>query len=188
MFEAGATILNNGVTVKADYDSAANDFRETLKKAAAENRKPVEFFTEIDTACYEKQRRHGMSMLKKSGEIGRAQEPYFTHQLTHGEVSADAIVKRQEFIRSQPGVFVEDGKDSVVYSFSRQIGEASEIARHVFTKEGHPAHPGVVFLLSRRDKAGSTPTNTNAASHAGSKKEFNSFYTAVALMNRWRFK
>jgi hypothetical protein len=186
MFEAGAAILSNGVAVKGDYDSAANDFRESLRKAAAENKKPLEFFTEIDTACYDKQRRYAMAMLKKSGEIGKALEPYFTHPLPTGQVDAESIAKRQEQVKSGQGVRVEDGKDTIVYSFTRALGDARDSAHHVFTKEGNPAHPAVIFLRSQKSAGSTQPANSNTGSYAGAKKDFDGLYMAFLLMNQGR--
>lgn len=186
MFEVGAIILNNGVAVKGDYDSAENGFRESLRTATTENRKPLEFFTEIDTACYEKQRRHAMAMLKKSGEIGKVLEPYFTHSLPTGQVASESIANRQEQIKSGPGARIQDGNDTVVYSFTRALGDARDTAHHVFTKEGNPAHPAVIFLRSQRAAGSSKLADTNAGSYAGSKKDFDGLYIAFLLMNQGR--
>lgn len=185
-FEAGAIILSNGVAVKGDYESAANDFRESLRKAAAENKRPPEFFTEIDTACYDKQRRYALAMLKKSGEIEKALEPYFTHPLPTGQVDAESIARRQEQVKSGPGVRVEDGKGTVAYSFTRALGGARDTAHHIFTKEGNPAHPAVIFLRSQKTAGSTQPANTDAGSYAGSKKDFDGFYMAFLLMNQGR--
>jgi len=186
MFEAGATILSNGAPVRSDYDSAANDFRESLKKGAVENKKPLEFFTEVDTTCYDKQRRYAMAMLKRSGEIGAALEPYFTHPLPIGQVEAEPIALRQEQIKSGPGVRIEDGKDTVTYSFTRALGDARDAAHHVFTKEGNPAHPAVIFLRFQRASGSAKPISTHAGSYAGSKKDFDGLYMAFVLMNQGR--
>ena len=186
MFEAGAIILNNGVAEKGDYDSAGNGFRESLRKAAADNRQSLEFFTEIDTACYEKQRRHAVAMLTKSGEIGKALEPYFTHPLPTGQVAAESIANRQEQIKSRPSVRIDDGKDTVAYSFTWVLGDARDTAHHIFTKEGNPAHPAVIFLRSQRAAGSSQLVETNAGSYAGSKKDFDRLYMTSLLMNQGR--
>lgn len=186
LFDAGAVILSGGTGNKAEYEASADKLRATLKQARDENQKMGDLFKSVDDDCWAKQRRYAMAIMKKSSEVGAAQNLYFTHDLAAGQVDAADIAKRQEFIKSQPGLSVDDQKDVVIYSFARKVGETSETAHHVFTKEGNPAHPAVIFLSSRRVAKDRPPVQANAGSYAGSKSAFDGLYMASVLMNQGR--
>jgi hypothetical protein len=186
LFESGADVLNWGSINKADSDVAADRLNANLKRATEEKQTMGDIFKTTDGECWNLQRRHMSTMLKKSAEVGAAQKPYFTHTLTPGQVDAADIGKRQDFIKSQTGVSVSDQKNMTIYSFARKIGGAKETVHHLFTREGHSAHPAIIFVSSRQDVRSGPAAQTNTGSYAGSKTEFDAFYTAFVMMNQVR--
>jgi len=186
LFELGAVMLSGGVDSKVDSESAGVLFKAAVKKATDENQTVADLFKTMDTKCWDMQRRHTMAILKKSTEIGARQKPYFTHAMPPGLVSVEDIARRQEFIKSQEGVSADDQNGMIIYSLSRKIGANRETVHHAFTKEGHPAHPAVVFLSSRLDGTGKPPVQSNTGSYAGAKPEFDGLYMAFTMMNQGR--
>jgi len=183
LFEAGASILSGGGINKADYQSSGDALSKALKKAADEG-KLVDLMSSTDNDCWSKQRRYTMAILKKSSDNSAAQQPYFTHTLPTGKVDAGEILQRQEFLKAQPGITVDDQNEFVAYSFSRDIGDAGEVVQHTFTKATHPAHPAVIFMSTKREAKGKPLVETSTGSFAGSKTEFDYFSKVVVMMSK----
>lgn len=186
VFQAGAMILSGGAVDRPAHDTAAERLRAEVERARAEGRNVSGLVQAADTECWTLQRRHGEAMLRKGAAVFAAQKAYFTHQMAPGPVPAAEIARRQEFVQAGPGVAVDDQKDAIVYSFSRMVGEARETAYHVFTKDGNPAHPAVIFMSSRRLARDKPAVLLTDGSYAGSRSEFDSLFAAFAMMNRLR--
>lgn len=186
VFQDGAMILSGGTVDKSTHDAAAERLRLNVERAREEKRRESELVKSADADCRALLRSHGEAVLRKGAEVFPAQRLYFTHQLAPGPVSAAEIARRQEFVKAGPGVAVDDQKDAVVYSFSRMAGEGRETAYHVFTKEGNPAHPAVIFMSSRRPARDQPAVLLTDGSYAGSRSEFDSLFAAFAMMNRLR--
>lgn len=186
VFQAGATILSGGAVDRPAYDAAADRLKVNVERTRAEGRKVSDLVQSVDAGCWALQRRHAEAILRRGAEVFAAHKSYFTHQLAPGPVAPMEIVRRQEFVKVGPGVAVDDQKDAIVYSFSRMVGEASETAYHVFTKDGNPAHPAVIFMSSRRLARGQPATMSTDGSYAGSKGAFDGLFAAFAMMNRLR--
>jgi hypothetical protein len=184
LFETGASILSGGAIDFDRYETSTAAFSAALKKASDEKKSVGEFVAEIDADCWAKQRRHTMAILEKSAEIGQAQRVFFSHNLPSGKVDSEAIERHQQLVRTLPGVSIDEQKEVTVYSLSKQYGERSESANHVFTKPNHPAHPAVIFMAKRRDAKDKPAVLSINGSYAGSKKEFDVMHTVLFMMNQ----
>jgi|GEM_PF-5182052 hypothetical protein len=184
MFKAGAAILSGGSTDFALLDKANATFNADLRKAVAEEARRGVFAAPIGADCWSKQRRYTKTIVRKAAEIGQAERPFFSHMLPNGRVDALLVEEHLATLRAVPTVSVDDQKEMIIYSFSKQFGAATESVHHVFTKPDHPAHPAVLFLSKRREPQGKPAPLFVQGSYAGSEKEFALMQEVLFMVNQ----
>jgi len=178
-FDGAADILSHEVRDESLRTASAKRFESAFRNVQNSVRAHKEFFVQTNVDCQSMWQRQEAEINRQFASVEAAQRPLITHDLVAERVTKGAIAERMEFLRRQNGALAEERKDLVTLTFFRQIGDSSSTARHVFTKEGHRAHPAVVFVLVRRKEAAMVGRPIVSGSYAGSRSQFEKLLHAL---------
>lgn len=179
VYQSDAGILSDGAVRPREAEGAETEFRAALDKSIAEGKKMGEFYGPIDADCAARHKRYWPVINAHAEALDKAMATLYSHTIALGKVDAATIATRHAELSARAEAQVQDAADTVTYSFTRTLGPATEVAFHVFTKEGHPAHPAVVYLQRDRDAKGKT-SFSYTGSYAGDKAAYERWSAALA--------
>jgi hypothetical protein len=183
-FELNGDILSMGTRSQPLQRSLIERVSADVKVERESQKTYGDILKDGDIKCRSTERVHAAALKTKGAEFLEVQRPLFTHALPGNQVAPELIAGRLEFLRHQEGVSVDDKADVVTYTFFQQVGESSQTVHHIFTKEGHPAHPSVIFLSVLKQGGASAGSTQSRGSYAGSRSEFEKLFRVLVLFNR----
>lgn len=183
LFLASARILNSETKSETAMSEAAAAFKRTLENARSQGWSNPKLFGVLVRDCQSMRARHEDEVFKRLVALHSAEHPHFHHMLPPGRVSAEEIAGLQARLAERTDAKVQDEDQSVAYSFFDATAGIPMSAHHIFTKPGHPSHPGLVFVSRIQAKKQRSAIDVKG-SFAGNEQSFNGFLEAVTLMNQ----